>query len=470
MLRQANPELNLTRIHNFENMVLKHYVDSLLVLNFIELPSPLIDMGSGPGLPGIPLKIARPEVEMVLAEPRGARAEFLRGVCTSLGLKGVEVYAHKLGPDYPGQVAGVISRAVGSIPGTLDRVASCLAVGGRMIFMKGPQCDDEIEQAKAGHADHFRLAADHAYTIAGTTHQRRVVVFERLEGAPGGRAPARPARDPGSSGFTGPVREITSDSNATFQRCLDLLGGQGIRKHGEALLSGPRICAEVLARFSNHVLGWLSHPDGPPPLAESIPWLRLNAGLFRQLDVAGTHAPLLLVKVPEIRPWSDPGAWPLGCTLFVPFQDPENVGAVIRSAAAFGVKRVVLLREAAHPFHPRSSRAAGPALFQVELLQGPSLNDLRVADAPLIALDTSGPELTEAPFPDRFGLVVGAEGPGLPAHLRQRERRRIAIEPGVESLNAAAAVAIALYVWARKPPASAASMVPRSETGDRATP
>ncbi len=71
MLRAANARLNLTRIHNFENMVLKHYVDSLLVLRFLELPSPLMDMGSGPGLPGIPLKIARPGVRMILAEPRG---------------------------------------------------------------------------------------------------------------------------------------------------------------------------------------------------------------------------------------------------------------------------------------------------------------------------------------------------------------------------------------------------------------
>src|ERR1700752_1991638 len=60
MLREANPKLNLTRIHNFESIVLKHYADSLLVLNYIELPSPLLDMGSGGGLPGIPLKIARP--------------------------------------------------------------------------------------------------------------------------------------------------------------------------------------------------------------------------------------------------------------------------------------------------------------------------------------------------------------------------------------------------------------------------
>ena len=80
MLREANAALNLTRIHNFENMVLKHYVDSLLVLRYVELPETLIDMGSGPGLPGIPLKIARPAVRMILAEPRGARVAFLRGL------------------------------------------------------------------------------------------------------------------------------------------------------------------------------------------------------------------------------------------------------------------------------------------------------------------------------------------------------------------------------------------------------
>lgn len=456
MLRQVNPELNLTRIHNFESMVLKHYADSLLVLAYIELPSPLVDMGSGAGLPGIPLKIARPQVEMVLAEPRGARAEFLRRVCLALGLNGVEVYAHKLGPDYPGQPAGVISRAVASIPATLDRVASILSAGGRMIFMKGPGCDAEIEEAKTTHARLFRLAADHAYTIGETTHHRRLVIFERLEGEAEREMQERPRRAiaAASSRFAGSVRDITSSSNATFQRCLDLLSGPGIRKHGEALLAGPRICAEVLSRFRAQVLGWLSGPDGPPPPEESIPWLRLDAGLFRQLDVAGTHAPLLLVQLPEIRVWTDGEPWPEGCTLFVPFQDPENVGAVIRSAAAFGVKRVVLLREAAHPFHPRSSRAAGPALFQVELMTGRSVSDLNASSAPLIALDTTGPELSEAQFPERFGLVVGVEGPGLPAHLRHGPRRRIAIQPGVESLNAAAAAAIALYVWSNRAPLS----------------
>lgn len=449
MLRRANAELNLTRIHNFENMVLKHYVDSLLVLNLIDLPAPLIDMGSGPGLPGVPLKIARPDLPMILAEPRGARAQFLRDVCNELKLPHVEVYAHKVGRDYPGRVGGVITRAVASIAETLDRVASCLAPGGQMIFMKGPECDEEMSEAAQSHAGSFRLAADHAYAIPGTEHRRRLVVYERLEGQAGLEARRRSsgASSDGVASFAGVVREITSESNPTFQRCHDLLRGPGIRKHGEAVLSGSRVCSEVLARFPGCVLGWVTPTQGPPPADESIVWIRLSDPLYKQLDVVGTRSPLLLVTVPPIPAWSDHDPWPAGCTLFVPFQDPENVGTVIRSAAAFGVAQVVLLREAAHPFHPRGSRSAGPALFQVPLRQGPSLEELCVANVPLIALDTSGPELNETPWPHTFGLVVGVEGPGLPAHLRQGERRRIAIAPGVESLNAATATAIALYSW-----------------------
>jgi 16S rRNA (guanine(527)-N(7))-methyltransferase RsmG len=450
MLRRANAELNLTRIHNFENMVLKHYVDSLLVLDFIELPSSLMDMGSGPGLPGIPLKIARPDLPMILAEPRGARAGFLRDVCNELRIPAVEVYAHKVGRDYPGQVGGVITRAVASIAETLDRVAACLAPGGQMIFMKGPECDQEMAEAAETHAESFRLASDHSYSIPGTEHRRRLVVYERLEGEVSREHAGRSSRViAGATAFAGAVREITSDSNPTFQRCHDLLRGPGIRKHGEAILSGNRVCSEVLARFSERVLGWLTPTQGPPPPDESMMWLRLSDPLFKELDVVGTRSPLLLVNVPAIPAWSDGEPWPSGCTLFVPFQDPENVGTVIRSAAAFGAAQVVLLREAAHPFHPRAGRAAGPALFQVPLRQGPSLGDLRAASIPLIALDTSGTELSEAPFPETFGLVVGVEGPGLPDRLRQGERRRIAIAPGVESLNAATAAAIALYVWAR---------------------
>ncbi|WP_165243668.1 16S rRNA (guanine(527)-N(7))-methyltransferase RsmG [Paludisphaera soli] len=447
MLRAANPALNMTRIHNFENMVLKHYVDSLLVLQFVDLPSPLIDMGSGPGLPGVPLKIARPEVHMILCEPRSARAEFLGQVCERLGFEGTEVYAHKLGPDYPGKVRGIITRAVASIPETFERVAACIEPGGRMIFMKGPGCDPEIEEADRDWKAQFRLEADHAYSIPGTTHDRRLVVYERTDADPplsSRDAPARAAR-----AFEGVVREITSESNATFRQLSDLLTGRGVRKHGQAILSGPRITAEVAERFPDRVVGWITDSEGPPPADASWTWHRLSTPLFKTLDAAGTHAPLLLVVARAIPSWSDADPWPEGCTLFVPFQDPENVGAVIRSAAAFGVPRVVLLQEAAHPFHPRASRAAGPALFQTELMTGPSIRELH-SSTPLIALDAAGEDLDAEPFPATFGLVVGVEGPGLPEHLRRGPRRRIPIAEGVESLNAATATAVALYAWSRR--------------------
>jgi 16S rRNA (guanine(527)-N(7))-methyltransferase RsmG len=450
MLREANARLNLTRIHQFDNMVLKHYVDSLLVLRFEELPSPLVDMGSGPGLPGIPLAIARPDIRMILAEPRGARAAFLSEVVERLGLSNVEVFANKVNSRFPDPVQGVITRAVASIPETLDRVARAIVPGGRMLFMKGPDCTDEIAEAKKSHATLFKLVADHAYALPGSTHDRRLVVYERLDTP----APSTAEEEESAAQvYAGRVREVSSESNEWFKTARDLLTGRGIRKHGLALFAGQRAVGEVLVRFPERVEGWITDAAGPPPGSESgLTWYRLTDPLFRELDTSGTRTALLLVGAQPMPKWSAEDAWPEGCTLFIPFQDPENVGAVIRSAAAFGVARAVLLKEAAHPFHPKSVRAAGPALFQDELQQGPSIKDLASGDVPLIALDAAGPDLASAAFPRSFGLVPGVEGPGLPDHLRRGETLRIPIEAGVESLNAAAATAVALYAWRSRRP------------------
>ncbi|WP_233579155.1 16S rRNA (guanine(527)-N(7))-methyltransferase RsmG [Tautonia sociabilis] len=450
LLREADAELNLTRIRNFENMVLKHYVDSLLVLKHVDLPSPLVDMGSGAGLPGIPLKIARPEVHIILAEPRGARAAFLRAACERLGLQGAEVHAGKVGPHFTRAVEGVISRAVATIPETLERVAYCLRPGGRMIFLKGPECDDEIAEAGRELASSYRLVGDVADRIPGTEHRRRFVVYERLDAPVVSRS--LPAGEvPRARAFSGPVKELTSASNPSFRLARDVLSGRGIRKHGRTLISGSRIVSEVVDHFADRVEAWLTGPDGDPPpeaLGETAAWLRIDPNLFKELDVFGTGGPLLLARVPAMPLWSDSEPWPPGCSLFVPFQDPENVGAVIRSAAAFGVARVILLREAAHPFHPKAIRAAGPAVFQVPIRSGPSIDALRCEGAPMIPLDVDGPPIDAGPWPDRFALVPGVEGPGLPEGLRGHPgRRRVPIAPGVESLNAATAAAIALFSW-----------------------
>ncbi len=447
LLREADAELNLTRIRNFENMVLKHYVDSLLVLRFEAPPSPLLDLGTGPGLPGIPLKIARPDLRLILADTRGPRVEFLRRACELLRLDGVETHAGRITPRFDQAVNGVITRAVAAMPETLEAVTGCLERGGRVLFMKGPDCDDELQEARRGFGTTFELKADHAYEIPGTTHNRRLVVFERLS--------ERLTVEVGSSAtggrFAGSARAVTSASNPHFRQAKEALTGRGIRKHGHALVAGPKLVGELLAKDPDRAVAWITDSDKTPPPDESpseISWLHLSRDLFQELDVTGTRAPLLLVRTPDMPEWRDADPWPPGCTLFIPFQDPENVGAVIRSAAAFGVSRVVLLREAAHPFHPKAIRAVGPALLNLPLLFGPPLSELESTQAPLIALDAAGEDLGRTAWPARFGLIAGLEGPGLPDRFRTAaSTRRVPIAEGIESLNAATAVAIALFDW-----------------------
>jgi tRNA G18 (ribose-2'-O)-methylase SpoU len=134
--------------------------------------------------------------------------------------------------------------------------------------------------------------------------------------------------------------------------------------------------------------------------------------------------------------------------VLIPFQDPENVGAAIRSAAAFGAAQAILLAESAHPFHPKALRASGGAVLSLPLRQGPALGDLP-EDLPIVALSAQGPDIRTTAFPPAFGLLAGLEGPGLPERWRNRALS-IPIRAEVESLNAAAATAVALYEWRRR--------------------
>jgi len=181
-LRKKNAEYDLTRIYQFDNMVQKHYVDCVLAAKLLEwkLPSPLLDIGTGAGLPGILLKIACPETEMILSEGRHKRIAFLHEVVQTLGLKGIEIYEGKIYPTFSRSVSGVITRALESIPKTLDRVMKSLVPGGRAIFMKGPSCNDELEEALRAFGHAYKPLQDISYTIPHSPHRRRLIVFERL--------------------------------------------------------------------------------------------------------------------------------------------------------------------------------------------------------------------------------------------------------------------------------------------------
>ncbi|MCF8061206.1 MAG: TrmH family RNA methyltransferase [Deltaproteobacteria bacterium] len=249
------------------------------------------------------------------------------------------------------------------------------------------------------------------------------------------------------------AKVISSKSNPRFKTLAKLLKSPGIRKHGRALLSGPRQVRELLRDFP-HCCEALLLPEkdggGLDVAPERIERLRLSADLFQELDLFGTHQPMLLVRVPEMRAW-DGKTHPRGCTLFVPFQDPANVGTVIRSAAGFGAARVVLLREAAHPFLPKALRAGGSAPFRVPIEAGPSISGLKGGSLPIIGLQAGGLDPAAFRFPDTFGLLPGLEGPGLPEIPGMKAVLGIPMEPGMDSLNGALAAGIALYAWRTGP-------------------
>jgi TrmH family RNA methyltransferase len=203
-----------------------------------------------------------------------------------------------------------------------------------------------------------------------------------------------------------------------------------------------------------------SHPDLQPGEA-TFGKLKIPAGLatarfapelFRELDFLGAGSPLLVVRVPEIPAWSPEATGLRGLTVVLPLSDPENLGAALRSCAAFGVDRIVLLAEAAHPFHPRALRSSAGQAWRTPLFRGPSLSrllaDRRASQVPLFALDLHGEDLSALPVVNDLMLLVGEEGPGVPKDLDCR-RLRIPMRSEVESLNAGVALGIALYHFRR---------------------
>lgn len=178
LLREHNKDHDLTRLIKFETIVTKHYVDCIAVTNLAKFDGPMLDIGTGAGFPGIPIKIVRPELKVVLAEHRPRRVDFLNLVISELKLENIETYDHKIISSSPiGPFKTVITRALETIPETLSRVKNITESNGKVIFMKGPNCSKEIGDAKIA-SPIFILDKDLHYSISNID-KRRLVIFTR---------------------------------------------------------------------------------------------------------------------------------------------------------------------------------------------------------------------------------------------------------------------------------------------------
>jgi len=178
LIRENNDDQDLTRLNAFETMVERHYADCTLINAFIpEWPARMLDIGSGAGFPGIPLKLVNPHIRLTLCEPRNKRVDFLNMVIEKLGLKGIDVFGHKVtSHSMTIPVDGIISRAFELIEKTLPRIENCLKPGGQAIFMKGPAVKDELVTLRP---QGYKITAKHFYTIPNSTQDRALVVLTR---------------------------------------------------------------------------------------------------------------------------------------------------------------------------------------------------------------------------------------------------------------------------------------------------
>lgn len=246
--------------------------------------------------------------------------------------------------------------------------------------------------------------------------------------------------------MTRPPLFIESPQNAQFKLWESALDGRGLKKNGKFLLAGIKTVPEALRQHAGwferllftdpaQIAGW--------PLPPGVEPVRLAPALFRALDVSGTGFPLLVGNVPRL-PAIDLAQPPQGLELLCALGDPNNLGALLRSAAAFGASRIVLLEGAAHPFHPKCLRAASNAQFALTLLRGPRWAEVNGAAGPLYALDGGGEDLTRFDWPSDMRLILGEEGQGVPADC-PATRLSVPTTGAVESLNATVAVSIALF-------------------------
>ncbi len=153
LLKEWNEKMNLTAITDDEGIAVKHFIDSISLCKYVSFSGKqkVIDIGTGAGFPGIPLKIMFPEIELTLLDSLNKRLVFLNEVCSRLGIIAELVHSRAeegaLKPLYREQYDVSVSRAVANLPALCEYCMPYVKKGGIFISMKGPDGEKELSAA-----------------------------------------------------------------------------------------------------------------------------------------------------------------------------------------------------------------------------------------------------------------------------------------------------------------------------------
>jgi 16S rRNA (guanine527-N7)-methyltransferase len=176
LLQQWNRVYNLTAIHDFKEMIYLHLLDSLAIHSYLH-GERIIDVGTGAGLPGIPLALIHPQKKFFLLYSNSKKTRFLTQAIIELKIKNIEV-VHERAEKYlpPEKFDSVVSRAFASLQAMLANTKNLIAPHGRFLAMKGVYPENEIREIPS----EFKVVEVHKLIIKGLDAERHLVCLEKI--------------------------------------------------------------------------------------------------------------------------------------------------------------------------------------------------------------------------------------------------------------------------------------------------
>ena len=191
LLAEWNEKMNLTAITDESGVALKHFADSLSLLNFVDIPqnSSLVDVGTGAGFPGVVLKIARPDIKLTLIDSLNKRLVFLGEVCAQLGIEAELIHSRaedgardeKLRESFD----FAVSRAVARMNVLSEYCLPYVKVGGAFCAMKGAQANEEFKESlNAINTLGGKLEKKYFFELPENGGERAIAVVGKVKNTP----------------------------------------------------------------------------------------------------------------------------------------------------------------------------------------------------------------------------------------------------------------------------------------------
>lgn len=191
LLAEWNEKMNLTAITDESGVALKHFTDSLSLLNFVDIPqnSSLADVGTGAGFPGVVLKIARPDIKITLIDSLNKRLVFLGEVCAQLGIEAELIHSRaedgardeKLRESFD----FAVSRAVARMNVLSEYCLPYVKVGGAFCAMKGAQASEEFKESlNAINTLGGKLEKKYFFELPENGGERAIAVVRKVKNTP----------------------------------------------------------------------------------------------------------------------------------------------------------------------------------------------------------------------------------------------------------------------------------------------